>query len=282
MSFFNRFQAPIITGLVAVAILTIISFDFGRQKSFSPVEKFFVELIGPVQKSIASSQKSLAGFLKDYLNLLDVRRENELLKDEIDRLRFENDRFREDALTTQRLRDLLHFKNNSSFDMVGAKIVGRDSSAWYKTVIIDRGSRDGMETNLPVITHRGLVGRVISTSSHYSKVLLIIDHNSSVDAVIQSTRTKGILVGQSETTCRLKYILRKNQVVSGDNIITSGQCGIFPSGILIGRVIRTWPAKTGIFQEVEVEPGVDFTRLEMVMVVLRSAQPDFYESSGGK
>ncbi|MBF0509647.1 MAG: rod shape-determining protein MreC [Deltaproteobacteria bacterium] len=139
MSFFNRFQAPIITGLVAVAILTIISFDFGRQKSFSPVEKFFVELIGPVQKSIASSQKSLAGFLKDYLNLLDVRRENELLKDEIDRLKFENDRFREDALTTQRLRDLLHFKNNSGFDMVGAKIVGRDSSAWYKTVIIDRG-----------------------------------------------------------------------------------------------------------------------------------------------
>ncbi|MDH3557772.1 MAG: rod shape-determining protein MreC, partial [Deltaproteobacteria bacterium] len=139
----------------------------------------------------------------------------------------------------------------------------------FQTILIDKGRSDGVTQDMAVVSAEGLMGRVIGVSSHHAKVLLILDANSAVDALIQRSRVRGVLVGLGVDLCLLKYVQRNEDVQVGDQVISSGMGGVFPKGLLLGTVQEVVRGSSGLFQRVEVKPAANFNRLEEVMVVIQ-------------
>lgn len=249
--------------------LFLLSSSLGRTRSWNPVEQVIIELTAPIQKFIHQTVRTTEGIWLKYFGLINVRKENVQLKGEIDALRMENARFREMLATHSRLQQLLQFKETIHWPVLAVQVIGRDPSGWFESVIIDKGSNSGLKMNMPVVNARGVVGRLVSVSPNYAKVLLIIDQNSAVDSIIQRTREKGILKGFSSKICKLDYVLRNSQVALGDVIITSGLGRVFPKGLPVGEVIEEKNVPGAFFKEIKVRPAVDFTKLEELLVILK-------------
>jgi rod shape-determining protein MreC len=218
-------------------------------------------------------------FTKDiwqhYFALVTVARENQILRDQLNQASENSNLWHETELANARLRNLLDFQKNITEQAVAAEVIGKDPSAWFKTVVIDKGRADGLTKGLPVVMPQGIAGQVIETANHYSKVMLIIDRNSAVDALVQRTRARGVLKGESTDQCRLDYVLRKKDVRIGDIIVSSGADGVYPKGLRIGRVSDVIEHDGDIFHEVFLTPFVDFEKLEEVLVVLDVQKNDF-------
>jgi rod shape-determining protein MreC len=152
---------------------------------------------------------------------------------------------------------------------VAAEVIAKDPSGWFKTVIIDKGSLDGLQKGLPVVLPTGIAGQVIEVSGRYAKVMLIIDRNSAVDALVQRSRARGIIKGESADQCRFEFVLRKHDVQIGDTVIASGLDGVYPKGLRIGRVSDLIQSSSDIFYEITVTPFVDYEKLEEVLVILQ-------------
>lgn len=204
---------------------------------------------------------------KKYIFLVGVTEENRKLKKDIDELVNRIASYREAYEENKRLRRLLKLEEELPFKHVAARVIGVDRKSLNKAMIINRGSVHGIKENAPVITDRGLVGRVIETSWHVSRVLLLIDETSNIDAILQTTRVQGIVQGTGHG-CSIKYIGKTDEVKVGDAVITAGISKTFPKGLLIGYVSRVDWREGGMFKKVEVDPSVDFSRLEEVMVLL--------------
>ncbi len=251
---------------------------FSEKHSWNPLEQFFVEVTAPFQKAFFSSLRYIKRLWSDYVYLVNVKEENERLKKEIMRLKLENMRYR---LLKQKIEDLskiLNFKPRIRWTIVPAQIIGYDASGWFRSVIIDKGKKDKICVNMPVISADGLVGRIISVSENFSKVLLITDPNSAVDCFDQDTKVRGVLKGNGKI-CLMDYVENSCKINPGDVIVTSGLSGIFPRNIPIGRVKEVRQVPGSLFKEIKVVPFVDFSRLEEVIVILEN-RSSFVEQSG--
>jgi rod shape-determining protein MreC len=206
--------------------------------------------------------------------LVHVRQENIELKKQLQALQLSLNSLREEAEATKRLRKLLNFTQTVEFPMVPAQVVGRDPSSWFKTLLIDKGEKNGIQVDMAVVNHEGVVGRIIGVSAHYAKVLLLADINSAVDALIQETRYKGILAGVSEKLCELKYLPPIQKVAAGEHVVTSGLSRFFPKGLPLGTIRRVDIDTGELFQRIMVQPAVDFSRLEEVLVILKNERAD--------
>jgi rod shape-determining protein MreC len=208
-----------------------------------------------------------------YFYLVSTEKENDNLKKMLAKAINVDNQCKETSLSNDRFRKLLDFKNASPLQSVSAEVIGKDPSQWYKTLVIDKGVSQGVTKGLSVIVPEGVVGQVIDASDHYAKVLLIIDSNSAVDALVQQTRAHGIIKGDSEGRCLLNYVSRKDIVNIGDAVVSSGLDGVFAKGLLIGKVTDINRNNSGIFQDIEVSPFVDFDKIEEVLVVISPTQP---------
>ena len=151
------------------------------------------------------------------------------------------------------------------------EVIGRDPSSWFKSVTINKGERHGVKKGMAVTSPEGVVGQVLKTAPHYATVLLITDYNSAIDTLIQRTRAKAIVEGKEENRCQLKYLLRTEEVVVGDVVITSGLGGVFPKGLMVGEIMTVEKKGHGVFQHAELVPSVDLTKLEEVFIISLSA-----------
>jgi len=133
--------------------------------------------------------------------------------------------------------------------------------------LINKGSAHGLKIGMPVMATPGLIGRLIDVSWHVSKVLLLIDENNNIGAILQRTRTQGIVSGAGAHGCILKYIYKNQDIKEGDPVISSGMGGIFPKGLLIGKVSRVQKQDAGLFLKIDVAPFADFAKLEEVLVL---------------
>jgi len=228
-----------------------------------------VEIIAPFQKFIKQTVNITEDLWFKYFGLINAHNENTLIKREIDSLRIENSRYRELLATHLRLQNLLQFKKTIDQPVLAAQVIGRDPTGWFKSVIIDKGKRAGLKVNMPVVNAEGVVGRLVSVSMDYAKVLLIIDQNSAVDCIIQSSRDNGIVKGLSLKICKLDYVLKTGQVVIGDMVVTSGLGRVFPKGVPVGKVIDVKDLPGELFKDVKVRPMVDFSKLEELLVILK-------------
>jgi rod shape-determining protein MreC len=266
---FSRYRIIWIALLLILMAMAIISTHRGNPGRLGPFDEFIYGIAKPLQWGLTSLSNGVKAFWNDYVHLVYVQQENEVLHRRLRGLEQQITDYRELKALNERLRRLLDFKNRFERPTVAGQVIGDDSTGWFQTLLIDKGRRHGLRSGMPVMAPDGIVGQTIECALGTSKVLLIIDRNSAVDVMIQRSRTRGVLEGTSKSqVCLMKYVDRVADVAVGDRVITSGLGGIFPKGLLVGRVSSVVREGYGLFQKVEVTPHVDFHRLEEVLVVL--------------
>ena len=248
--------------------LFLLSSNASQRSSWNSAEQLVVEGTTPVQSFFKQAVTLVKDLWKDYFYLVDVRQENRRLKLELDSLKRENGLFKELLATQERLRDLLKFKEVVRQPAVAAQVVGLDPTGWFQSVVINKGTSSGINLDMPVVNASGVVGRIVSVSAHYAKVLLVIDQNSAVDCLVQRSRDRGMVRGQSAQVCRLDYMVKSGDVKEGDVVITSGLGRVFPKGLPVGTISNVKEGDGTLFKEIEVTPAVDFSKLEEVLVIL--------------
>ena len=247
-----------------ILILSVISQRFPT----SGPGGFTISLLAPFQEAIASSSRFVKGIWRHYFSLVLVSQENDQLKKQLARAEELKNEWIEARMANDRLRRLMDIGKGFGQNLVFAEVIGRDPTAWFKTVIIDKGAKDNVAVGMPVVVPEGIVGQVVDVSGRYAKVLLIVDQNSAVDVLIQRTRARGLLKGEFADQCRLEFVLRKEDVQVGDAIISSGLDNVFPKGLRVGEVKEVSGAATEMFYTITVVPHVDFEKLEELLVVL--------------
>ncbi|MFZ0612727.1 MAG: rod shape-determining protein MreC [Desulfobacterales bacterium] len=250
-----------------VANIVILFISSSRVPSYG-IGRAALFLVAPVQDLVSTSIQTARNVWQSYFMLVATAEENARLEGELQRANARNSQWHEMELSNTRLRRLLDFKVSLEIPSVAAEVIGMDPSPWYRAVIINKGSRDGVRKGLPLGIPEGIAGQVIDVSPAYAKVMLITDRNSAVDALVERTRARGIIKGDSTDSCVFEYALRKDEVKIGDKIVASGLDGVFPKGMPIGEVSGVVRRSAGIFQEVSVTPYVDFEKIEEMLVLL--------------
>jgi rod shape-determining protein MreC len=232
------------------------------------VDRVLMAAIGPFQEGLTHSMRFCEHVWGHYFYLTNVKQENDELRRLLAEANIEKGKYIESKRTSERLQKLLGVKAALPNRLMHAGVVGRDPSGWFKSIIINRGVDDGVAKGMPVVSPEGIVGQIVTASYDYSKVMLFIDRSSAIDSLVQRNRTRGIVEGETETSCRFKYVLRKAEVNIGDTVVSSGLDGLFPKGLRIGEVKEISKNQPGIFQDVRIKPFVDFSRLEEVLVII--------------
>jgi rod shape-determining protein MreC len=253
--------------------LILISLRVKQRQGVAFFDAVLIELISPVQKAATFAIKAVSGVFQQYVFLVHLQKENEIFKKRIATLEEENHQMKELELANERLRKLLQFREKMPTSMIAAEVIGQDPTSWFKSLTVNKGERDGVQKGMAVILPEGVVGQILKTAPHYSTVLLITDYNSAIDAIIQRTRAKSIVEGKEENRCELKYLLRTDEVLIGDVVVTSGLGGIFPKGLMVGEIRKVEKKSHGVFQYAELVPSVDLTKLEEVFIISVSALP---------
>jgi len=259
----------IVGAIVLIAVNVIVLSTNSKTKTpVTPIGKIVITVISPFQEFVVNSIHYFQDIWRHYFYLVTVSKQNDRLRKRLEAVVEKNNALKEMELSHERMRSLLDFQAMLKQQVVAAEVVGKDPSAWFKTVIINKGKQDGVNRGMPVVTPAGIAGLVTDVSHDFSKVLLVIDQNSAVDALGQATRARGIVKGDPSGGLILEYILRRHDINRGDVIISSGLDNVFPKGLRIGYVQDVIKPNAGIFQQVLVRPYVDFERLEEVLVVL--------------
>jgi len=253
-------------------LVALVGFVLHRAGILQPVEGLLLRMVTPVQGGLSQVSNQFDELAQTARDLRDLRQRNEELETQNARLLLENVRLREIEVEAARLRDLLNFaQENPSFDFQGAHVVGRviaqDPSNLQRYITLDVGREESITHNMPVVTDRGLVGRISEVGEGWSRVLLIIDPTSTISALTQSTRASGSVEGQADGSLVMRAIPQGDTVSVGDTVFTSGLGGNFPRQILIGQVIDVERNDYELYQAATVQPTVDFDHLEAVMII---------------
>ena len=257
----------LVATLAALAVTAVVT-TVGR-KEFGLSHRLVFEALGPAQSVFARATEAVTGLWRHYLDLVGVSEENDRLRQEIKRYIAINAEYREAVATNVRLNQLLDLAHSLEQPVLTAHVIGRDPALWFKTITIDKGISSGVEKGMPVVTVEGVVGQVINVSPRFAKVLLATDPNSAVDAILQTSRALGIIKGNGQGY-RMDYVLREKEVAKDDLVVTSGTGGVFPKGLLVGRISEVGKDKRGMFHTITVQPSVDFRELEYVTIILKA------------
>ena len=256
-----------ITLAVALVFHTLLlSAQTSQRFDTSFVRVWLLASLGPFEKFVDVSVEGIENLWSGYIGLIHVHRDNEKLLAENGRLRLELTQKSEDVLEVARLRKLLDLKATSLGNTVAARVIGKDTSLSGQSITLDKGSRSGIGKDATIITHEGVVGRVTKFSGDYSVVQLIIDSQSAVGFIVRSSRQLGILKGTGGNELEMEFIDDDNDIMQGDELITSGQDKIYPKGLPLGVVLSVGP-RQGNFKVVRIRPNVNFGHLEEVLVM---------------
>jgi len=255
---------------LALAVILVLGFLLLP----SQLQGVFQQLGSPVGwvlswplRAMASVHDGIADLWTGFVVLQGVEEENKLLRKELEHLKGQNSQLREAAVATERLTALLEFKAQALPSMIAAQVIGRDTGNWYRTIILNKGESDGLQSDMGVITSAGVVGRIVKTTAATSVVLLATDPNNAIAGLIQRTRDEGIVEGTTQGLARLKYIPLLSNARTGDRVVTSGLVGGFPRGLAIGTITKIDKAEEALFQSAELTPEVDVNRVEEVLVI---------------
>ena len=266
---FSKKTALIFAGILLITVnIIFLTITIRRPTSFG-VGGVMIAFTAPFQDLASRAVKGVRETWRNYFSLVSVAAENQRLKQLLGKAAEDSILQRELDLENNRLRDLLAFQRSLPHPAIAAQIIAKDPSAWFNTVIIDKGAADGLRKGLPAVTSRGIAGQVVEVSAHQSKLMLIIDRNSAVDALVQRTRSRGIVKGAARDECYLDYVMHEDDMRVGDGVVSSGFDGVYPKGLLIGTVAAINFQGSDFFKEVRVTPSVDFDTLEEVLVILK-------------
>lgn len=255
-------------------LLTMVIIMSGQVQSptgSSYLANAIFSVLSPISKGVHSATSQIKDWWKAYIDLREVYKEKERLEERVRQLEAEYINIEELRFSNKRLRALLGLREATLYSSLPAEVIGNDSSGYFKSIIINKGTSHSLRPDMPVTAPGGLVGRVIRTSIWASQVQLITDINSGVAAMVQRSRAQGVVVGEGSNNCAMKYITNLDDVAPGDLIITSGREGIYPEGIPIGRVVLAKKSTT-LFQEIRVIPLIDLSKIEEVVIILKERE----------
>ena len=261
--------------IIGVVFLVIANFLIlavvGQREPSSAPGGLTITVLAPFQNAFSQSSRFLRDIWRHYFDTVAASRENDQLKQQLARAEEMKNVWVEARLANERLRRLTEMEKPLGDSVVFAEVIAKDPTTWFKTVIINKGRRHGLEKGMPALVSEGIVGQVVEASGRYAKILLIVDRNSAVDALVQRNRVRGMLSGASTEQIHLDYVLLKEDVQVGDTIVTSGLDGVFPKGLRIGSVQSVEARPNEMFHTIAVTPFVDFDKLEELLVVVSAA-----------
>ena len=260
-------KRPLLVFMGAVVLhLILISAQVNTTAGIPFIQVATFGVFSEVQRWTMAGFNSVRGLWTGYVALRDVQTQNDELKREVQSLQVQLQEERAQAKRTDSLRQLLELRQRSGLETVAAEIIAAGADPEFRDMTIDKGSSDGLQPDMAVISPNGVVGRVILPSARAAKVQMLIDRNAAAGALIERTRAQGIVVGIGDAL-RMDYVPGTADVKQGDLVVTSGIDRIYPKGFVIGTV-ESVDRGPGTYHEITVRPAVDFSRLEEVLVVL--------------
>jgi len=247
---------------VTVGHVLLISAQVTTERGVPLLEEATLGVFSRAQGLASSAVDGLRSGWTNYFALQDVREENARLVREMASLRVTLQRERALARQSRALQELLDLRTSTELSTTGAEVIAGAASPDFRTITIDKGTRDGLASDMAVLVPAGVVGRLITPTGRASMVQLLIDRDAAAGALLERSRAKGIVVGTGAG-----FALDHLDIQIGDRVVTSGDEGIYPKGFLIGQ-IESFRRQGGEFVDVRVRPAVDFTSLEAVLVVL--------------
>ena len=271
LNFFKQHSYLILLTLLFAASVQLMGISVKNPEFPGAGWSLISRILYPVQKLTHEINETGRYIWRQYVWLQQVAIEREMLALQVKELKDRNSALIELVHENERLRNLLNYHDFESHKGVVSSVIGRDPSNWHRTITIDKGKADGLMTGLPVVAGSGIVGQVISVSSRTAKVLMINDSASSVGAMLQESRSIGVIEGVFKSDeLSLSYVenLQDEAVSKGDRVITSGMDGVFPKGLLIGFVSSYTEEAGSLFYNISVTPAADLRRLENVSVLI--------------
>ncbi len=248
-----------------VVIFSLILMTYQNRKGYT----FSADFIGNSLNHLHAMSHSFTEALKRPFRMIALReKENSELKKKVGELQLEEEKYREVFLENRRLRELLDLRERATNYVTSAQVIARGTDNWIHTLLLDKGSGDGVAKDMSAITPLGLAGKITSTFKSSAYLLLLDDINFSVSARLQGSRAEGVLSGTGSRKCILKYVPSEAEVKTGDIVITSGLDMLFPPGIPVGYVTKVDSKSAGgDFQYIEIRPFQDSAKLEEVAIV---------------
>jgi len=272
--FLWKYRRPIVL-IVILSLACLIMLDSLHRRWVARAgSELVMGLVSPLQKtseSIYDGGRNVLSIVPDFFR---TRVQNVALRKRVGELEQEIVTLKEQLLEEQRLKDLGEFASQVETPKVVARVIGTNPTGWFSTVIVDKGSAHGVRKDMPAISSSGLVGYVMEVDLYSSKVLLLTDSNSKVSAIIQRSRAQGVVQGDDEGGCLLKYLEPTADVTSEDVVITSGSSRIYPKGLLVGYVAEVKTEAGSLFQWARVVPATNFRKLEEVAIIVTPHEPE--------
>ncbi|MGB0908798.1 MAG: rod shape-determining protein MreC [Nitrospirales bacterium] len=259
-------------GILSVTVVVMLLLPRQSQGIFEGISHPVAQVMALPIQTLASFDHGIRETWNHYLALQGVYEQNLQLQKEILDLNARVSQLREQIIVSDQLAKMLDFQKIAPMETVAARVIGRNATNWYRGIIIDKGRQQGIQNEMGVVTTTGVVGRVINVNPSTAVVLLLPDPNVALAGMIQRSRDEGIVQGTAQGFVRLKYLPPLSQVEIGDLVVTSGLNEDFPRGLLIGHVSRLRKSDAELFQLAEIQPMVDFSKLEGVLVVTSSGQ----------
>jgi rod shape-determining protein MreC len=268
-----RQRAPIWLAMLLFANIVIMAFDARDSTTKQRMVRVWIQAAASPAQTISSKAGSAgSNLIRQIVNFRSAAIENEQLKQQLSRTELELQNARSSAEENDRLKGLLNLKEQTGYAQVAARVIARDSSVWFNTVTINRGSSAGVGLNMPVVTVGGIVGRVIAVSPVTAQIMMVTDEKAAAGAIVGQLSGSGALgsvigLGESDLI-EMRYVSGLQKVEVGDNILTTGQDGIYPSGLNVGQVVQVKHGTATQAHQIFIKPGAKLDQLEEVAVLL--------------
>ncbi|MFC1721344.1 rod shape-determining protein MreC [Patescibacteria group bacterium] len=254
--------------LLIIAVVFFILYGVGVLNPMVGIAKV---ILSPVQRGFTVVGDKVGGWFSFIGDISQMDEENNELRQQVDDLMSANAKLREITHENELLRAEIGFQHEYAYETVPAAIVSRSTDPSLRAIEINVGKNKGVEVDMPVIVSAGLlVGRVTEVFETTASVILLVDKQSSINAIVQDTRASGIINGEHGLDLRMDLIPQNEEIQSGQTVVTSGLAGIFPAGLLIGEVGEVQESQNALFKEARITPAVDWDHLEIVFVVTGS------------
>ncbi len=281
MEFIIRHKS--VVAFISFTLFCIISLSIQSSTLTLTLEGVISAITMPFQKAYDGVQGGVSRLWAGFSELTEVR--DELKKTRANLQKYESmaGEMSEIKRENDRLRELLGMKERVEYASIPATIISKDPDNWFRTIIVNKGSGDGIKVNMPVIAYQGgqkaVVGTVIEVRSSISRIAPIISPAVRIGVKLQESRFPGLLSGYSGNSnlCRMDYISRAAYIRFNDMVITSGQGGVFPAGLLIGSVIKSYSLESSAYQRAIVKPVIDYNLVEDVFVIKKDIEKDLFE-----
>ena len=273
-TFLGRYKNLIVLAAILFAQIIGLAVQVRRPAQVGEtrlIRLWAISAVTPIESAVVHAQQWTQHAWTNYVYFRGIRRENRELRAQIEQMKLDEARLSEDARMARRVQTLLEFKEQYVESTMAAQVIGTSGSEQSRILYIDKGARDGIKTDMAVITPNGIVGKIVQVFPASAQVLPINDQFSGVGAVLKDTRLQGILKGSQNGATTLQYIMSDEKVEPGEEVLTSGGDRVFPKGLSVGKVASVEPGKD-LFLNIRVVPSARLDQVEEVLVITRIAE----------